>query len=235
MQTVVKLATVISNRKVLWIGLRRTHYETLGVSRNASKDEVKTAFVALCKKYHPDMNPGLSDAQSAFVKVNQAYSVLSNSAARQQYDLELSLVQAYSARHSNATQDYAGSASRSASPHYGSYASTSSYQQTVYDHDLRDVDWEKYRRQHSRPRHGRVVAFLIGLTLVVSGVHALRIHHTHRKLQTKSAEESRRNTTTYMEVRERARTSSLEEQLQRLKNQHTETLRKLPAGDRRIT
>ena len=228
MQNGAKLATI---KKVLAIGLRWTHYETLGVNRNASKEEVRIAFVALCKKHHPDVNPGLAGAQSTFVKVNQAYSVLSNPLARQQYDLELSLSQAHSARHSNPNRDYAGSASRSGTP-FGSHASP--YQQTAHDHDIRNVDWEQYRRQHSRPRHGRLVAFLVGLTIAVSCVHALRIHHAHRKLQSKSNEESRRNMTTYMEVRERARTSSLEEQLQRLKIQHMESLRQLPADDRRF-
>ena len=219
-------------KQILAIGLRWTHYETLGVNRNASKEEVRTAFVALCKKHHPDMNPGQADAQNTFVKVNQAYSVLSNPATRQQYDLELSVLQTHFAQYANVNQAYAGSGARSTTP-FGSNASTNRH--TAYDHDLRDVDWEQYRRQHSRPRHGRLVAFLIGLTLVVSGVHALRIYHAHQKLWTQSSEESRRNMITYMEVRERARTSSLEEQLQRLEEQHTETLRKLPAGNRRIT
>ena len=217
-------------KQILAIGLRWTHYETLGIDRNASKEEVRTAFVALCKKHHPDMNPGHADAQNTFVKVNQAYNVLSNPAARQQYDQELSVVQAHFAQYSNANQAYAGSGERSTTP-FGSNAST--IRHTTHHYDLRDVDWEKYRRQHSRPRHGRLVAFLIGLTLVVSGVHALRIYHTHRKFSTQSSEESRRNVITYMEVRERARSSSLEEQLQRLKEQHTETLRKLPTSKRR--
>lgn len=219
-------------KQILAIGLRWNHYDTLGVTRNASKEEIKTAFVALCKKHHPDMNPGQPDAQGTFVKVNQAYSVLSNPLSREQYDLELSVVQAYSAQYRNANQAYAGSGWRSTTP-FGSSASP--YRQAQYEYDLRDVDWAKYRRQHSRPDHGRLVVFLIGLVLVVSGVHALRIYHTHRKLQKQSSEESRRNMITYMEVRERARTSTVEEQLQRLKQQHTETLRKLPPGDRRIT
>lgn len=58
-------------------------YETLGVSKSASKDEIKKAFHKLAHKYHPDKNKG-DDAK--FKEVNEAYQTLSDDSKRAQYD-----------------------------------------------------------------------------------------------------------------------------------------------------
>ena len=51
----------------------RDPYDILGVARTASDDDVKKAYRALCKKYHPDLNPGDSAAEEKFKQVQQAY------------------------------------------------------------------------------------------------------------------------------------------------------------------
>ncbi|KAI6172922.1 J domain-containing protein [Aphelenchoides besseyi] len=64
-------------------------YSQLGISRNATAKEVKTAFYELSKKYHPDVNP--EDREGAAVKfqdIVQAYEVLSHTEKRKAYDLE---------------------------------------------------------------------------------------------------------------------------------------------------
>ena len=65
---------------------KRDYYEVLGISKGASADEIKKAYRSLAKKYHPDMNPGDSEAEAKFKEVNEAYAVLSDDEKRQKYD-----------------------------------------------------------------------------------------------------------------------------------------------------
>ena len=61
-------------------------YETLGVNKNASEDEVKRAYRKLAQKYHPDRNKGDKSTEQRFKEINAAYEVLSDKQKRQQYD-----------------------------------------------------------------------------------------------------------------------------------------------------
>ncbi len=65
---------------------KRDYYEVLGVSRNASPDEIKRAFRRLAAKYHPDANPGDASAEESFKEINEAYQVLQDPEKRARYD-----------------------------------------------------------------------------------------------------------------------------------------------------
>lgn len=62
------------------------YYSVLGVSKNASPDDIKKAFRKQAKKYHPDANRNDPNAEARFKEVNEAYEVLSDPQKRQQYD-----------------------------------------------------------------------------------------------------------------------------------------------------
>ena len=62
------------------------YYKTLGVSRTATKSDIKVAYFQLAKKYHPDANPGDVNAKQKFQEIAEAYTVLSDDSQRQQYD-----------------------------------------------------------------------------------------------------------------------------------------------------
>ncbi len=64
---------------------KRDYYEVLGVSKDASEAEIKSAFRKLAKKYHPDVNKE-PDAAEKFKEAQEAYAVLSDEAKRRQYD-----------------------------------------------------------------------------------------------------------------------------------------------------
>jgi len=62
------------------------YYEVLGLSKGASKEEIKKAYKQLAKKYHPDLNKGDSASEAKFKEVNEAFSVLNDDQKRARYD-----------------------------------------------------------------------------------------------------------------------------------------------------
>src|SRR6056297_823779 len=65
---------------------KRDYYEVLGISKDASKDEIKKAYRKMAIKYHPDKNPGDTEAETKFKEAAEAFEVLSNDEKRRRYD-----------------------------------------------------------------------------------------------------------------------------------------------------
>ena len=61
-------------------------YRRLGISRNSSSDDIKKAYRALARKYHPDLNAGDVNAEEKFKTITEAYEVLSDENSRKKYD-----------------------------------------------------------------------------------------------------------------------------------------------------
>ena len=65
---------------------KKDYYELLGVSRNASADEIKKAYRKLAVRYHPDKNPGDKAAEEKFKQISEAYEVLKDEKKKAMYD-----------------------------------------------------------------------------------------------------------------------------------------------------
>ncbi len=81
------------------------YYEILGVSKNATADEIKKAYRTLAFKYHPDRNPGNAEAEEKFKQISAAYDVLGDEAKRRQYDMGYS-TDSYSSSQTAGNQQY---------------------------------------------------------------------------------------------------------------------------------
>ncbi len=67
--------------------MAKNFYEILGVSKDASEEEIKKSYRRLAKKYHPDVNKGDKQAEERFKEISEAYEALSDSEKRKQYDM----------------------------------------------------------------------------------------------------------------------------------------------------
>lgn len=66
--------------------MKRDYYEVLGLSREASEEEIKKAYRKLAIQFHPDRDPGNKESEEKFKEINEAYQVLSHAERRANYD-----------------------------------------------------------------------------------------------------------------------------------------------------
>lgn len=194
----------------------RTHYDVLGVDRNASKADIRAAFIKLSKKHHPDISKS-SHANKHFSDINEAYSVLISPSKRYQYDSQLYTVESRSSQQQYYT---------SGRPFGGYYpgASMYDYSRNYEYHTLTEEEWNKlYNQSMRRPNHSRVIKWLLVMMMIATAVHSLRIGYAHKQYQERSDRETRKNLEIYNSIRERAKTSTLEEHFERL-SKHSETM-----------
>ena len=65
---------------------KQDYYDVLGINKNASSEEIKSAYRKLAVKYHPDKNPGDKSAEDKFKQASEAYGILSDKSKRENYD-----------------------------------------------------------------------------------------------------------------------------------------------------
>ena len=66
--------------------MAKNYYDTLGVAKNATEKEIRSAYRRLARQHHPDVNHGDSSAEAKFKEINEAYQVLSDADSRNKYD-----------------------------------------------------------------------------------------------------------------------------------------------------
>lgn len=113
----------------------KDYYKILGVKKNASEKEIKSAFRKLARKYHPDVNPNNKEAEEKFKEINEANEVLTDTEKRKQYDEMLNYYEKYG-RWPGAPAG-AGAGARGG---YGAGPGAGNYQyRTVSPEDLNDL------------------------------------------------------------------------------------------------
>jgi DnaJ-class molecular chaperone len=152
-------------------------YSTLGVKRDASGKEVRSAYRKLARKFHPDVNPGDKAAEARFKEINNAYEVLSDTEKRRKYD-------AYGDQWEHADQIEEMQRSRAARGGVRFQGGNGSFQQFDLD-DLGGVFGQFFGRGGGRtgPRRGGDLQHAVEVTLDEA------YHGTARTLQLAASEQ----------------------------------------------
>lgn len=210
------------HRRLLSVGRVRkkdTYYDVLGVSRSSSSKEIKASFLALSKKVHPDLNPLVPS--SSFAELNEAYSTLSNTSARREYDMKLD------AELVRRAGRYAGAGTHPQRTSSGQASSNSMYSSTYTTgtyHDFPETG-NRYSSDSSlKSRNMRLVLYLLVFVVVGNAFHSFRIHCNQKLFDTSADSHSRHLSMVYSKVREEASRRTVQEQLERLRRKQADTL-----------
>ncbi|XP_048580185.1 dnaJ homolog subfamily C member 4 [Nematostella vectensis] len=189
---------------------KKNFYEILDVPKDASQTEIKSAFIKKTKEFHPDVNPDDPDSHKAFIKVSEAYTTLSSSARRQQYDARLNSSFASTYRPATAS----------------TYSSSSPF-------GHRDGEHQYYRNRYrtsgiphhasrpvKSPYNKTVILGTLLFMAVGAAVHYGVLHFNHKKYKEQVEKASRQANQAYSDAKERAKTNTLQKQLELLTAHH---------------
>ena len=116
----------------------KDYYKILGVKKNASEKDIKSAFRKQARKYHPDVNPNNKEAEEKFKEINEANEVLSDTEKRKKYDEMMDYYEKYG-RWPGAAAAGAGPGARGGYGGYGGPGAGNYQYQTVSPEDLEDL------------------------------------------------------------------------------------------------
>uniref|UniRef100_A0AAV2MJM3 J domain-containing protein n=1 Tax=Knipowitschia caucasica TaxID=637954 RepID=A0AAV2MJM3_KNICA len=175
------------------------HYDLLGIKSDASLEEIKNAFFDKSKKVHPDSDPSNPDLHTQFVKLNEAYRVLSKDKSRKE-----------NTDHSN----------KYSSEAYESQRYWEQFRQSNA-HNMSSEAWQKRRTQNQR-----VLGYCVAAIVLSVGVHYVLFRKLEEVHTNYMDEKDRVITAIYNEAKERARVNSFEKQKEILSQKHAEFLQK---------
>jgi len=183
----------------------KDYYSILGVSKQATQEEIKKVFRKLARKYHPDVNPGDAAATEKFKEISEAYEVLSDPEKRQKYNEFGSQWQHY-AQSGGRPEDFnwsqwqagpgATSSYRTVTPEefaeiFGGQGHFSNFFETLFGGAARPHPGAEYAEPEfhyrSRPRRGRDVEYNLAVTLdeAFHGGSRILEWETGRKIEAK--------------------------------------------------
>ena len=77
---------LMHTRHIHTVVVHCNHYDTLKISKDSSHKEIKSAYIKMAKKFHPDLNPGDPNAEKIFKEISTAYEILGNEMTKKEYD-----------------------------------------------------------------------------------------------------------------------------------------------------
>jgi curved DNA-binding protein len=126
----------------------RDYYETLGVSKGSSADDIKSAFRKLARKHHPDLAKDKKTAEEKFKEINEAYEVLSDPEKRKKYD-------EYGANWQHAGNGFGGAAGGGGGGGYGGFPGGNGGQGDASDFHFGGTGYSDFFEQFFGTRRGR--------------------------------------------------------------------------------
>lgn len=191
------------------------YYDLLGVKSDATGEEIKNAFFDKSKKLHPDCDPSNPDLHTQFVKLNEAYRILSKNSSRKEYDCKLK--HPYEAQSANInTSRY--------SDHSKKYSSAAHENNRYWEqfHQSNAHNMSSEAQQKRRTKNFRILGYCVIAMLLSVGVHFLLFRKLEEIHNNYMDEKDRVITAMYNEAKERARVNSFGKQMEILSQKHAE-------------
>lgn len=152
---------------------QKTHYEVLGLTPNATFNDIKAAFYELSMQCHPDKDPR-PDAKERFQQISQAYEVLGNHAARKQYDMKIQILKKPQTHSRKKTQVSADTSEHKYSTHgmnfdYDTWAEEHYQQIFQFTRSRRKkyADYMSLKRQSTRLKYPHLIVGSLILSVAI--------------------------------------------------------------------
>ncbi|XP_072277586.1 dnaJ homolog subfamily C member 4 [Pyxicephalus adspersus] len=206
------------------------HYQVLGVGRKATSSEIKSAFFNLSKKCHPDSDPSNPLLHAQFVRVNEAYKVLSKQASRKEYDQILEAIQrnsrAFTEQHPYRSSSRENSTTKTSNKEEKTKNWYSADDDSWYWSQFPSQSGQNYYTTERKERNRNIV--LGCLFLVFSGIFMhFCVFSTLREIRSKEVEEQQKKILDfYNKTRDNARLNELHIQ-EVLIQRHEERMKQL--------
>ncbi|CAG5990148.1 dnaJ homolog subfamily C member 4 isoform 2-T2 [Menidia menidia] len=188
------------------------YYDLLGVKSDASTEEIKNAFFDKSKKLHPDSDPSNPELHSQFVKLNEAYRVLSKELSRKEYDFKIQ-------------HPYSGGGVFRSTSTQAAYRSSDTQEGFRYwgqFHQSQSPEMTAEQRQERKKRNFRLVAYCVIAMMLSIGAHMVffkKLEEVHNNFMD---EKDRVITEIYNDAKERARVNGFKKQTEILRQKHAE-------------
>ncbi|XP_060614407.2 dnaJ homolog subfamily C member 4 [Anolis sagrei] len=209
-----------------------SYYDLLGIKPEASLEEIKQAFFSKSKKLHPDSDPGNPELHSQFVKLNEAYRVLSKESSRRRYDNMRGAQMAWTPPGSHSSKgspfDFADFRTRSRPEPNENVRYWQQFHQPPVQPISRPEAKKRFRR--NQRLFGYCLLIMLG-SLTVHYVGFRKLEEVHNSFMD---EKDRAITQIYNENKERAKSMGLQKQQELLRQKHAEFSQRYRTGPEQL-